>query len=746
MSLSVPRVALGVAATAAALLGGASPALAGHLQGGSIYAEVTATGRLQGTLTYADTSGCTVGQQSSQSITVTAPTNQAASVNVAMVATRCITGSATYKGAFDVPLDTSTFAGGAPDGVYSAHWTSCCRIGGIINAGASSGSVKYETRVRKTAMQASAAPKFGSNVANGIGIGADYVQNLNASDPDGTAVGYQTLVTPDDPDAPDSDIVTLSPSGRVSIPAATTAGFTGGQNFVYKVRATDAQGEFSERDVLLKVASTNLPPAITGLDASYTVAPGGQLTIPFTATDPNGADAVSVSTGTLPSWVTVNTTPGNPATGTLVVTPPAGTTGTFGINLDAEDDSNDVVLTGAGYTEIKVGAVSNPAAPTITRAPASVARSATFEFTGGSSYECRIDGGAWAACASPYTPTGLADGAHTFEVRQNGSEPARASFTLDTTPPAAPVVIDGPDAAISVKRAKFDFTGEPGASFECRFDGGAFAPCTSPVSYDKLKLGKHTFEVRQTDVAGNVSPVRTEQFLVANAKLDIGTRGGKSSKVTPVLSSTVSAASNSAKLGCRIPGAKITRCVIKAYATVNGKRVLIGTGKATGTGKGERLAVKVKLNARGRALVNRAGGVKTSFKLDARSGDARVRASTVAQMLPSRTLVIPGDGLWASGSDELSARGKGYLKSLAPQLKEAKALTCVGHTDSVGSPDLNQALGLERAEAVCGYLSKLGVKAKRNASSAGETRPRATNATEAGRSLNRRVEIDVDYR
>ena len=203
MSLSVTRVAAALGVAAAALLGGASPALAGHLQGGSIYAEVTSTGRLQGTLTYAAVAACTVGQQSSQSITVTAPTNQTASVSVPMLATRCITGSATYKGEFDVPLDTSTFAGGAPDGVYSAYWMDCCRIGGIINAGASSGNVRYETQVRKTAMQASAAPKFGSNVANGIGIGADYVQNLNASDPDGTAVSYQTLVTPTDPDAPD---------------------------------------------------------------------------------------------------------------------------------------------------------------------------------------------------------------------------------------------------------------------------------------------------------------------------------------------------------------------------------------------------------------------------------------------------------------------------------------------------------------------------------------------------------------
>ena len=100
---------------------------------------------------------------------------------------------------------------------------------------------------------------------------------------------------------------------------------------------------------------------ITGLDATYTVPAGSQRSIPFTATDPNGADIVSIATGALPSWVTVNTTPGNPATGTLVVNPPADVTGTFGINLDAEDNSNDVVLTGAAYTQITVSAANNAA-------------------------------------------------------------------------------------------------------------------------------------------------------------------------------------------------------------------------------------------------------------------------------------------------------------------------------------------------------------------------------------------------
>lgn len=68
----------------------------------------------------------------------------------------------------------------------------------------------------------------------------------------------------------------------------------------------------------------------------------------------------------------------------------------------------------------------------------------------------------------------------------------------------------------------------------------------------------------------------------------------------------------------------------------------------------------------------------------------------------------------------------------------------VGHTDSVGSESYNMTLSRQRAESVSGYFISNGVSSNRLVSTGrGESEPRATNETEAGRQLNRRVELYV---
>jgi outer membrane protein OmpA-like peptidoglycan-associated protein len=68
----------------------------------------------------------------------------------------------------------------------------------------------------------------------------------------------------------------------------------------------------------------------------------------------------------------------------------------------------------------------------------------------------------------------------------------------------------------------------------------------------------------------------------------------------------------------------------------------------------------------------------------------------------------------------------------------------VGHTDSTGAEAYNQDLSERRADSAATFLASRGVRRERLvAYGYGETRPVATNETEAGRAANRRVEVRI---
>jgi OOP family OmpA-OmpF porin len=72
-------------------------------------------------------------------------------------------------------------------------------------------------------------------------------------------------------------------------------------------------------------------------------------------------------------------------------------------------------------------------------------------------------------------------------------------------------------------------------------------------------------------------------------------------------------------------------------------------------------------------------------------------------------------------------------------------MTITGHTDSAGDDVYNLELSLARASAVRDALVELGVEAERlRTVGAGSTSPVASNDTENGRQLNRRIEFRVD--
>lgn len=107
-------------------------------------------------------------------------------------------------------------------------------------------------------------------------------------------------------------------------------------------------------------------------------------------------------------------------------------------------------------------------------------------------------------------------------------------------------------------------------------------------------------------------------------------------------------------------------------------------------------------------------------------------------------IVIPGDIAFDSGQAAIRPNFRTALDNFAQSLQQNPSTTVniVGHTDSTGSPAVNEPLSLQRADATRDYLVTRGVAANRfQIDGRGAREPVANNDTEAGRARNRRVEI-----
>jgi OOP family OmpA-OmpF porin len=103
-----------------------------------------------------------------------------------------------------------------------------------------------------------------------------------------------------------------------------------------------------------------------------------------------------------------------------------------------------------------------------------------------------------------------------------------------------------------------------------------------------------------------------------------------------------------------------------------------------------------------------------------------------------------GDALFDLDKDEIKAQYYPLLDQVVSVLNRHPSLRIIieGHTCSLGSAAYNQELSQKRAEAVKRYLTMKGISESRmSAVGYGETRPKASNDTEAGRMLNRRVQF-----
>ncbi|MEO8547182.1 MAG: OmpA family protein [Sphingomicrobium sp.] len=109
-------------------------------------------------------------------------------------------------------------------------------------------------------------------------------------------------------------------------------------------------------------------------------------------------------------------------------------------------------------------------------------------------------------------------------------------------------------------------------------------------------------------------------------------------------------------------------------------------------------------------------------------------------------LRLPATFTFDVGHADIKVQALSTLTEIALTLKQFNQsfVDVLGHTDSTGTAGGNQALSQRRAQAVANHLKAHGVALPRIATRGyGSTEPIADNTTDAGRSLNRRVEIKL---
>lgn len=98
------------------------------------------------------------------------------------------------------------------------------------------------------------------------------------------------------------------------------------------------------------------------------------------------------------------------------------------------------------------------------------------------------------------------------------------------------------------------------------------------------------------------------------------------------------------------------------------------------------------------------------------------------------------------GGDEIAEESKSSVNSLLAEMarRPSPEITVIGHTDTLGTDQVNDTLSLQRAQRVREMLIQRGVAAGRiSAAGRGEREPLVPTADEVAEPRNRRVEVSV---
>ena len=571
---------------------------------------------------------------------------------------------------------------------------------------------------------------------------------------------------------PPNGTVTLNADG--SFTYTPDAGFVGTDTFSYT--ATNAAG--SDTATVTITVNAVAPPIVapTAVGDSYAT---GEDT-PLTATAATGV--LANDTGSRPMTAGAASDPPNGsvtlnAAGSFTYTPDPGFSGTDTFTYTATNS--------AGSDTATVTITVQPAPPVVV-APTAVDDSYSAQFgtalpVPAATGVLANDGGtepltAGAASDPPngnvtmnadgsfgYTPDAGFAGADSFTYEASnsaGSDTATVTITVGQRPNRPPSA--GDDAFSTPQDTPLEITAADVLANDSDPDGDplTFAsplPLTDPehgtvtlsggaavYTPDAGFSGTDTLTYPISDGADNSAPATVTITVTPAAPPNPG--GGSEIVINPGGGGTVP-----------LPGGvapPLRVCRIRVDVSVREHRVVRRVVLATGsvrTGGRRRAAVRITANPRGlQRLRNSVGGLPVTLRVICRTANGAVigRAERRLALLRIAHTVTP-PGSWVPDQAILTAGGERFVEALRRRLRRLNVsrLRCDGHTASVpGSRVDPVSLSRRRAQLVCGRLRQSSLRARPQIVAHGLSEPIATNASEAGRAANRRVEITIVYR
>jgi outer membrane protein OmpA-like peptidoglycan-associated protein len=195
-------------------------------------------------------------------------------------------------------------------------------------------------------------------------------------------------------------------------------------------------------------------------------------------------------------------------------------------------------------------------------------------------------------------------------------------------------------------------------------------------------------------------------------------------------------------------------CTQPMTRTQKGVAIGAGTGAAVGAGLGQLIGGDTEGTLIGAGIGAAIGGTAGGFfanymekqEMAMRQQLAGVEGASIQRDAEVLAVTFRSDVLFDVNSYTVKPGGYDELQRVAGVLNNYPQtnIQIAGHTDSTGSEQYNMTLSRQRAESVKNVLVGYGVAPMRLMTIGyGESKPIASNATEAGRQMNRRVAITI---